>query len=165
ARVNGIEGDFLVIIDESASIPLSLSQITNKNFNIGDSVKVVGTVEKDSDVLFIKASSVQKGEYSIPNLESIKNPPSKTIDEVSNNDYCIISPLIKHIVSEGDGFIVICDDGYGNIRGKIKKEVQPWKEYDIKARIYENNNLKEFYGYEIKEINPTSKARDIFMVI
>lgn len=165
ARVNGIEGDFLVIIDESGTIPLSLSQIANKNFNIGDAVKVIGTVEKDSDVLFIKASSIQKGEFSIPSLESIKNPPSKTIDEVSNNDYCIISPLIKHIVNEGDSYLVICDDGYGNIRGKIKKEVQPWKEYDIKARIYENNNLKEFYGYEIREINPASKARDIFMVI
>jgi len=165
ARVNGIEGDFLVIIDESGSIPLSLNQITNKNFNIGDSVKVIGTLEKDSDVLFIKAASIEKGEYSIPSLESIKNPQFKTIDELSNNDYCIITPLVKHIVSEGDGYIVICDDGYGNIRGKIKKEVQPWKEYDIKARIHENNNLKEFYGYEIKEINPASKAKDIFMVI
>lgn len=165
ARVNGIEGDFLVIIDESGSIPLSLNQITNKNFNIGDSVKVIGTLEKDSDVLFIKATSIEKGEYKIPTLESIQNPTFKTIDELSNNDYCIITPLIKHIVSEGDGYIVMCDDGYGSIRGKIKKEVQPWKEYDIKARIHENNNLKEFYGYEIEEINPVSKAKDIFMVI
>ncbi|MCC7572652.1 MAG: DUF3127 domain-containing protein [Candidatus Methanofastidiosum sp.] len=165
ARVDGIEGDFLVIIDESGSVPLSLGQITNKNFNIGDSVKVIGKLEKDSDVLFIKATSIEKGEYSIPSLESIKNPPSKTIDELSNNDYCIITPLIKHIVSEENNYIVICDDGYGSIRGKIKKEVQPWKEYDIKARIYENNNLKEFYGYDIKEINPVSKAKDIFVVI
>ena len=165
ARVNGIEGDFLVIIDESGSIPLSLNQITNKNFNIGDSLKVIGTLEKDSDVLFIKATSIEKGDYNIPTLESLKNPPFKTIDELSNNDYCIISPLIKHIVSEGDNYIVICDDGYGYIRGKIKKEVKPWKEYDIKARIHENNNLKEFHGYEIKEINPASKAKDIFMVI
>lgn len=165
ARVNGIEGDFLVIIDETGSIPISLNQITNKNYNIGDSVKVIGVIEKDSDVLFIKATSIEKGEYNIPRLESIKNPLQKNIDELSNNDYCILTPLIKHIVSEGDSYIVICDDGYGTIRGKIKKEVQPWKEYDIKARIYENNNLKEFYGYEIKEINPASKAKDIFMVI
>ena len=165
ARVNGIEGDFLVIIDESCSIPVSLNQITNKNFNIGDAVKVIGVLEKDSDVLFIKATSIEKGDYSIPILESIKNPPFKTIDELVNNDYCVITPLIKHIASDGDSFIVICDDGYGNIRGKIKKEVQPWKEYDIKARVYENNNLKEFYGFEINEINPTSKAKDIFMVI
>ncbi|NYT03779.1 MAG: DUF3127 domain-containing protein [Candidatus Methanofastidiosa archaeon] len=165
ARVDGIEGDFLVIIDESGSVPLSLSQISNKNFSIGDSVKVIGLLEKDSDVLFINATSIEKGNYNIPLLESIKNPPSKTIDELSNNDYCIISPLIKHIVNEGDSYIVICDDGYGYIRGKIKKEVQPWKEYDIKAKIHDNNNLKEFYGYEIKEINPASKAKDIFMVI
>ncbi len=165
ARVNGIEGDFLVIIDETGSIPISLNQITNKSYNIGDSVKVIGVIEKDSDVLFIKATSIEKGEYNIPILESIKNPPQKNIDELCNNDYCILTPLIKHIVSEGDSYIVICDDGYGTIRGKIKKEVQPWKEYDIKARIYENNNLKEFYGYEIKEINPASKAKDIFMVI
>jgi replication factor A1 len=165
ARINSIEGDFLVIVDESGNVPVSLSQITNKNFSIGDAVKVVGTLEKDSDVLFIKSTSIEKGDYDVPTLEDIKNPQSKTIDELSKNDYCIITPLIKHIVNEGDSYIVICDDGYGNIRGKIKKEVQPWKEYDIKARIYENNNLKEFYGYEIKEIDPASKAKDIFMVI
>jgi replication factor A1 len=165
ARINSIEGDFLVIIDESGNVPVSLNQISNKNFSIGDAVKVIGKLEKDSDVLFIKATSIEKGEYNLPTLESIKSPPSKTIDELSNNDYCIISPLIKHIVKEGDSYIIICDDGYGNIRGKIKKEVQSWKEYDIKARIYDYNNLKEFYGYEIKEINPASKAKDIFMVI
>ncbi|KYC45198.1 MAG: Replication factor A [Candidatus Methanofastidiosum methylothiophilum] len=165
ARVNGIEGDFLVIIDESGNIPVSLNHITNKNYNIGDSIKVIGTLEKDSDVLFIKATSIQKGEYNLPTLESIINPPSKTIDELLKNDYCIITPLIKHVVKEEDSYIVICDDGYGNIRGKVKKEVQSWKEYDIKARIFENNNLKEFYGYDIKEINPASKAKDIFMVI
>ncbi|NYT14128.1 MAG: DUF3127 domain-containing protein, partial [Candidatus Methanofastidiosa archaeon] len=161
ARINSIEGDFLVIVDESGNVPVSLSQITNKNFSIGDAVKVVGALEKDSDVLFIKSTSIEKGNYDVPTLEDIMNPPFKTIDELSNNDYCIISPIIKHIVNEGDGYIVVCDDGYGNIRGKIKKEVQPWKEYDIKARIYDNNNLKEFYGYEIKEINPASKAKDI----
>ncbi len=165
ARVNGIEGDFLVIIDESGSVPISLSQISNKEFSIGESVKVIGTLEKDSDVLFIKAASIEKGEYNIPTLESIKNPPFKTIDELANNDYCVITPLVKHIVSEGDNYIVICDDGYGNIRGKIKKEVQPWKEYCIKARISEINNIKEFCGYEINDMNPSLKAKDIFMVI
>lgn len=165
ARVGGIEGDFLILVDESGTIPTSLVQIENKNFVIGDSVKVLGTLEKDSEVLYIKATSVEKGEYGIPSLESIKNPPLKTIDKLVNNDYCIISPLIRHIVNDGDSFIVICDDGFGSIRGKIKKEVQPWKEYDIKVRIYENNNLKEFYGYGIDEINPISKAKEIFMVI
>lgn len=165
ARVDGIEGDFLILVDESGTIPTSLVQIENKNFVIGDSVKVLGTLEKDSEVLYIKATSVEKGEYGIPSLESIKNPPLKTIDKLVNNDYCIISPLIRHIVNDGDSFIVICDDGFGSIRGKIKKEVQPWKEYDIKVRIYENNNLKEFYGYGIDEINPISKAKEIFMVI
>ena len=165
ARVEGIEGDFLILVDESGTIPTSLVQIENKNFVIGDSVKVLGTLEKDSEVLYIKATSVEKGEYGIPSLESIKNPPLKTIDKLVNNDYCIISPLIRHIVNDGDSFIVICDDGFGSIRGKIKKEVQPWKEYDIKVRIYENNNLKEFYGYGIDEINPISKAKEIFMVI
>lgn len=165
ARVDGIEGDFLILIDESGTIPASLAQIQNKNFAIGDSVKALGTLEKDSDVFHIKATSIEKGEYDIPSLESIKNPPLKTIDKLENNDYCIISPLIKTIVNDGDNFIVICDDGFGSIRGKIKKEIQPWKEYDIKVRVYENNNLKEFYGYGIDEINPVSKAKEIFMVI
>lgn len=165
ARVKGIEGDFLVIVDESSSVPVSLKDINNKNFSVGEAVKVNGTLEKDSNVIFIKANSIEKGDYQFPTLESILNPQYKTIDSLSNNDYCIISPLVKNIIKNNGEYIVICDDGYGSIRGKIKKEIQPWKEYDIKARIYEKDNLKEFWGYEIIEINPVSKAKDIFAVI
>ncbi len=165
ARVKGIEGDFLVIIDESGSIPVSLNNINDKNFEVGESVKISGILQKDSDVLFVRADSIEKGDNNIPALESILNPKYKTIDTLSKNDYCIISPLVKHIVNDDDGYIVICDDGFGTIRGKVKKEIQSWKEYDIKARIYEKNNLKEFCGFEITEINPVSKAKDIFTVI
>ncbi|NMC76964.1 MAG: hypothetical protein GYA60_06695 [Candidatus Methanofastidiosa archaeon] len=165
ARVQKIEGDFLIVIDESGTVPVSLSQISNKNFTVGDSVKIIGKLENDSDVLHIKATSIEKGDNTIPNLDSLMNPPFKSIDELSNNDFCIISPLIKNISGDGNCYFVICDDGYGSIRGKIKKEIEPWKEYDIKVRIFENNNLKEFHGYEINEINPLIKAKSIFTVI
>ena len=52
----------------------------------------------------------------------------------------------------------------GVLEVKLKRNTT-WKEYDIKVRVYENNNLKEFYGYGIDEINPVSKAKEIFMVI
>lgn len=165
ARVQGIEGDFIIILDESGTIPVSLAKIDNKNFGIGESVKVVGILENDSEVLHINAISIEKGEYNLPNIESLINPPFKSIDELSNKDFCIITPLIKHVANLGDNFVVICDDGYGSIRGKIKKEIVPWKEYDMKVRIFENNSLKEFYCYEFNEINPTFKAKNIFMVI
>jgi uncharacterized protein YdeI (BOF family) len=164
-RVKGIEGDFLIVIDESGTVPVSLANIQNKNFNVGDMVKVIGTLENDSDVLHVNAISIDKGDDNFPDLDSLINPPLKLINELSNNDFCIISPLIKHVSKDGDNYIIICDDGYGNIRGKIKKEVEPLKEYDIKARIFESNNLKEFYGYEINEIDPAFKAKSIFTVI
>jgi len=164
-RVKGIEGDFLIVIDESGTVPVSLANIQNKNFNVGDVVKVIGTLENDSDVLHVNAISIDKGDDNFPDLDSLINPPLKLINELSNNDFCIISPLIKHVSKDGDNYIIICDDGYGNIRGKIKKEVEPLKEYDIKARIFESNNLKEFYGYEINEIDPAFKAKSIFTVI
>lgn len=164
-RVKGIEGDFLIVIDESGNVPVSLANIQNKNFSVGDMVKVIGTLENDSDVLHVNAISIDKGDDNFPDLDSLINPPLKLINELSNNDFCIISPLIKHVSKDGDNYIIICDDGYGNIRGKIKKEVEPLKEYDIKARIFESNNLKEFYGYDINEIDPAFKAKSIFMVI
>ena len=164
-RVKGIEGDFLIVIDESGNVPVSLANIQNKNFSVGDMVKVIGTLENDSDVLHVNAISIDKGDDNFPDLDSLINPPLKLINELSNNDFCIISPLIKHVSKDGDNYIIICDDGYGNIRGKIKKEVEPLKEYDIKARIFESNNLKEFYGYDINEIDPAFKAKSIFTVI
>ena len=96
ARVQNIEGDFLIVIDESGTVPVSLTQISNKNFSIGDSVNVIGKLENDSDVLHINATSIEKGGNEIPNLDSLKSPPLKSI-EIECGERCKRQRKVKSI--------------------------------------------------------------------
>jgi replication factor A1 len=137
------------LIDESGSIPLTLSESVED----GQLIRVKGTV---GDGISVEAIEPVSDEF--PSLESLLHPVRKAIVEVEPDDYVEVYGLVKKVIP-CDGYERIAlDDGTGELMGVVVGDVHEGEEYCFYAHICEGTSGKECISYQYTIIEPEKEA-------